>query len=820
MTGYEEGLEFLPAMNTKKVEKSGPKKYIVIASVVLGALLLSLMVGLLVWHFNVRKANQIQRLYTGTMTITNLEFVDAYERSNSSEFISLASKVIDTLQAEYKGIPRIAPYYVQSEVTAFSEGSVVAYYISEFRIPRDEEAQVDSIITQHTNVRKKKTRRPDSLDVASIIAFPADPKIARAQRNGTCYHDMHAVEGKILTFTSPGFPNYPYDPSTHCQWVLRADHNQVIKLTFVTFSLHENCKNDFVTVHDSLSSLETKLLVEKCGTYPPNQNITVMSSKNVLLVTFVGVKGNFPGFKAQMMQLPKQSCGGTIIGDGGNFSSPNFPNLYPPMIDCTWTFKVSQGNYVKVRFNIFLLEETNSLTGCKKDYVEVNGERYCGEKLTFVVTSSSQEITVRFHSDDSYVSRGFSAEYLSYAPSDPCPDKFTCKSGRCIANSLQCDGWTDCADGSDELGCTCKSEQFQCKNGRCKPKFWVCDGANDCGDNSDELICACANGEFKCNSGTCIPEAKKCNGKDDCGDGSDEVNCENGQIVTCTVNTYKCTDGKCISKRNPECDGVNDCQDRSDESNCDCGTRPYKQSRIVGGQNAEVGEWPWQVSLHVIGSGHTCGASVISNVWLVCASHCFQDEPNFRYSDPKNWIAYLGLHNQNSPGSLTRKHDIDRIITHENYNPDTFDFDIALLKLKLPVEFNNVIRPICLPDASHIFLAGQTAWVTGWGALKEGGAGATILQKAEVRIINDTVCNSLMPNQLTSRMMCAGFITGGIDACQGDSGGPLSSLENNNLMFLAGVVSWGDGCARRNKPGIYTRVTKLRQWIKDKTGGV
>lgn len=124
---------------------------------------------------------------------------------------------------------------------------------------------------------------------------------------------------------------------------------------------------------------------------------------------------------------------------------------------------------------------------------------------------------------------------------------------------------------------------------------------------------------------------------------------------------------------------------------------------------------------------------------------------------------------------------------------------------------------------------------------------APVLQKAEVRIINSTVCSRLMDDGITPRMICAGVLSGGIDACQvklhvfcyftfsytsypksftnrwlyisqGDSGGPMSSAEANGRMFLAGVVSWGDGCGRKNRPGVYTRVTLYRNWIREMTG--
>uniref|UniRef100_A0A3Q4M9B9 ST14 transmembrane serine protease matriptase a n=1 Tax=Neolamprologus brichardi TaxID=32507 RepID=A0A3Q4M9B9_NEOBR len=223
------------------------------------------------------------------------------------------------------------------------------------------------------------------------------------------------------------------------------------------------------------------------------------------------------------------------------------------------------------------------------------------------------------------------------------------------------------------------------------------------------------------------------------------------------------------------------------------------------------------VSLHAKTLGHVCGASLISPKWLVTAAHCVQDEGSLKLSQPGSWEIYLGVHTQKMLGSPVQKRNLKQVIPHPNYNQFTFDTDIALMELDSPVTYSDYIKPICLPAPQHEFPPGQDVWITGWGATREGGSAAIVLQKASVRIINQAVCDDLMGGQITSRMFCAGVLTGGVDACQGDSGGPLSS-PSGNRMFLAGVVSWGDGCARRNKPGIYTTVTKFRGWIKEKTG--
>ncbi|KAL6115783.1 st14 [Pungitius sinensis] len=832
---WDNTIQFLPASDNKKLEKKkGPGTVGAVIGVVILLAVIALMTGLLVWHFHFRKDVKLKKMYSGSMRITNQAFIDAYENSNSSEFKALARQVTSQLKSIYSKSPQLAKYYVGSTVQAFSEGSVIGYYLSEFQVPKGQEASVDSAMSSMDKLVDKEKRirsRPsNSLVLEDVRSSALDTRLISTSFSRFLRFSEHTKPNKIGQIQSPGFPNSPYAPNTFIEWQLRADPGNVIKLDFDTMNLEEDCSNDFIKIYDSLVAIESSAMEEMCGYYSPRQPLTFLSSRNVMLVTMASnEEKNYPGFRAKISQVQRGSkditCGGKLTGATGTFTSPNFPSYYPPQITCQWSIEVPLGNAVKVTFKKFLLSEPGmeDSRDCKKDYVQVNGKKFCGEKPdgTVTETSPTNTMSVEFFSDASYVDRGFSATYEAIDVKDPCPSQFQCGNQRCIKTALQCDGWNDCGDMSDELKCTCKPQDISCKNGLCKPMFWKCDGVDDCGDLTDELNCGgCTSGQFTCKNNKCVSEKLQCDGTDNCGDGSDELSCGRGTNdagTVCSDLTYRCKNDKCISKVNPECDGEPDCTDGSDEENCDCGRSLFKTSRIVGGENTEEGEFPWQVSLHVKGSGHVCGASIISPKWLVTAAHCVQDDGRTRYSQPGTWEAYLGLHIQGNIGKTVVKRNLKQIIPHVNYNAYTYDNDIALMELDSPVTYSDYIRPICLPAPQHDFPAGSNVWITGWGATREGGFAAKVLQKADVRIINHAVCNTLMKGQITSRMLCAGVLTGGVDACQGDSGGPLSS-PSGSRMFLAGVVSWGDGCARRDKPGIYTTVTKFRGWVKEKTG--
>ncbi|XP_057716663.1 transmembrane protease serine 9-like [Corythoichthys intestinalis] len=241
-----------------------------------------------------------------------------------------------------------------------------------------------------------------------------------------------------------------------------------------------------------------------------------------------------------------------------------------------------------------------------------------------------------------------------------------------------------------------------------------------------------------------------------------------------------------------------------------CGRAPLN-SRIVGGQVAPVGAWPWQVSLHRNG-GHFCGGSLINSQWVLTAAHCF--------NRAAATTAFLGRQRQQGSNPNEVRRNIAGIAIHPNYNERTNDNDVALLLLSDPVTFNDFIRPVCLAEAASTFFAGTDSWVTGWGNI---GNGVPLprpqnLMEVEVPVVGNRQCNcDYRPIIITENMICAGLREGGRDSCQGDSGGPMVSKQGD-VWVQSGVVSFGRGCAEPRFPGVYARVSRYQEWISSHTG--
>ncbi|XP_058821653.1 serine proteinase stubble isoform X2 [Topomyia yanbarensis] len=256
--------------------------------------------------------------------------------------------------------------------------------------------------------------------------------------------------------------------------------------------------------------------------------------------------------------------------------------------------------------------------------------------------------------------------------------------------------------------------------------------------------------------------------------------------------------------------------------NYECGvqTMGRPETRIVGGKNAPFGRWPWQVSVRRtsffgFSSTHRCGGAVINDNWIVTAGHCVDDlltsQIRIRVGE------YDFSHVQEQLPYTERA--VARKVVHPKYNFFTYEFDLALVKLEQALVFAPHISPICLPGTDDL-LIGENATVTGWGRLSEGGTLPSVLQEVSVPIVSNDRCKTMFLRAgrhefIPDIFLCAGHETGGQDSCQGDSGGPLQVKGKDGHYFLAGIISWGIGCAEANLPGVCTRISKFVPWIFD-----
>ncbi|XP_041830504.1 chymotrypsin-like protease CTRL-1 [Melanotaenia boesemani] len=242
----------------------------------------------------------------------------------------------------------------------------------------------------------------------------------------------------------------------------------------------------------------------------------------------------------------------------------------------------------------------------------------------------------------------------------------------------------------------------------------------------------------------------------------------------------------------------------------DCGVAPLN-TRIVGGENATAGSWPWQVSIHlnVLGS-HICGGTLISDQWVLTAAHCIVQK------SPSAWTLYLGRQTQAGPNPNEVSSSVSLVIVHPDYNNTLYNNDIAMMKLSSPVTFNNYIRQICLASSSSQFFTSTSCWATGWGKLNINDTlpASQALQQVQIPVVGNRQCKcnyiKVKEATITDNMICAGQESKG--ACQGDSGGPLQCKQGSSWI-QAGITSFGVPCATAGFPEVYARVSQFQAWI-------
>ncbi|XP_036401489.1 transmembrane protease serine 3 [Megalops cyprinoides] len=372
-----------------------------------------------------------------------------------------------------------------------------------------------------------------------------------------------------------------------------------------------------------------------------------------------------------------------------------------------------------------------------------------------------------------------------------CAGKFRCgSSSRCISRSALCDGVIDCERGEDELRCVRligKSSVLQVLS----EGVWRTVCSEDWSPVLGNSACKQLGYSSYVNSSSLpLSSIEQDFQKDLVSINLSQPGSQQAIKIHNSTNLSKteCSSGKVTTLKCLE-----------------CGIRPRFTARIVGGNLSRPGQFPWQVSLHYHRE-HLCGGSIVSQRWVLTAAHCV-----YGFEDPSLWAVLVGLIEQ--PVNGAQYLAVEKIFYHSRYRSKGLDYDIALMKLAEPLTFDGLVEPICLPNFEEKYEDGKMCWISGWGATSDGGEPSVSLYSARVPLISTKTCSQpgVYQGFISPWMICAGYLEGGTDSCQGDSGGPLACEDS--VWKLVGATSWGQGCAERNKPGVYTRITQALDWI-------
>nr|XP_060496986.1 transmembrane protease serine 2 [Panthera onca] len=317
-------------------------------------------------------------------------------------------------------------------------------------------------------------------------------------------------------------------------------------------------------------------------------------------------------------------------------------------------------------------------------------------------------------------------------------------------------------------------------------------------------------------SGTCISPSHWCDGVLHCPSGEDENRCVRLYGPNFILQVYS-------SQRkswHPVCQ--DDWSEGYGRAACqDMGYRnSFYSSRGVADDSGATSFMRVNASAHHVDlykklyHSDVCSSkTVVSLRCIECGVTWSSALPSRPLNNPRHWTAFVGILRQ-SFMFYGHGYRVGKVISHPNYDSKSKNNDIALMKLQTPLTFDDKVKPVCLPNPGLMLEPEQPCWISGWGATHEKGKTSDQLNAVMVPLIEPWRCNSkyVYNNLVTPAMICAGYLQGTIDSCQGDSGGPLVTMKSH-IWWLIGDTSWGSGCAKANRPGVYGNVTVFTDWI-------
>ncbi|AWO99485.1 putative mannan-binding lectin serine protease 1 [Scophthalmus maximus] len=684
---------------------------------------------------------------------------------------------------------------------------------------------------------------------------------------------------------SPNFPE-PYPRETQLRWNISVPDGFQIKLYFSHFDLEPSylCEYDFVKVE-----AESEVLGLFCGRDEtdteavPGQQV-VTSPRHSLSVVFSSDFSNEErnsGFMAHyraedvdecsdrgdededlicdhfchnfiggyycscrygyLLHTDNRTCrvecsDGVFRERSGVLSSVDFPAPYPKSSECSYRIEVETGFRLRLQFEPDFDVEDHPDVRCPYDYVKITAGSsefgpFCGSRSPGIIQTDSNIVTVDFHSDNSGDNLGWKMTYTSTGSQCPVPET----PPNAVMNPVQSE-----YSFKDHILFTCEPGYRLMKDGDSLDQLQL-----DCGSDGSwsSRLPQCQ--MVDCGSPQAVHMADVVFGNHDnstlfgstvryvCRGDAFDLNASN--------NSYSCgPEGRWTSAesglRLPSCSQA-------------CGrpsrALPPQVKRIVGGRSAEPGLFPWHVLLSVedltrvpedrwFGSG-----ALLSESWVLTAAHVLRAQrrdASIVAVAPEHVKVFLGLHDARDKRLSTRR-SVETIVLHPNFQPDNYNNDIALLKLTERVEFNSVIRPVCLPppddqDDPSSPVPNSLGVVAGWGITVPNVSSSTpgdppsltsdLLQYVKLPVVPQDECQASYTSRsvsynITDNMFCAGFFEGGRDTCLGDSGGAfVMEDEVSRGWVVFGLVSWGgpEECGSQRVYGVYTRVAKYVEWLQ------